>query len=145
MHLFIYGTLQDGELREALLGQQDATNRTCPARARDMQAVFYLSHPYPALIVRPGWSAHGQLLLAVSADELRILDHFEGNDYRRSAIHVETASGSVDAMFYQPVIALEAGVPWSFSTWQRQHRPRVIDAEIAQARIARATVLGSED
>ena len=125
--LFVYGTLRDPDVLDALLG------RTLPAveaTAPGFRAVHYPQRVYPALIAAQGGNAPGLLLHQLTPIDLAILDAFEGDEYRRATIAVLTPSGMVDADVYLPIIAIPANAaPWTLEAWTRLHKRTVLDGE----------------
>ena len=125
--LFVYGTLRDPDVLEALLGRTVSANE---ASAPGFRAVHYPQRVYPALIPAQGGNAPGLLLHKLTPIELAILDACEGDEYRRATIAVSTPSGMVDADVYLPVIAIpEDAEPWALDTWTLLHKRAVLDGE----------------
>jgi gamma-glutamylcyclotransferase (GGCT)/AIG2-like uncharacterized protein YtfP len=128
--LFVYGTLRDPDVLDALLGRTLPASERVDATAPGFHAVHYPQRVYPALIAAPGGNTPGLLLHNLTANELAILDAFEGDEYRRATITVLTPSGMVDADVYLPVIAIPADTaPWTLDNWTWLHKPSVLDGE----------------
>lgn len=99
--LFVYGTLQDDDRVQSIVGRRipwrlavlEGYRRTLDAS---------LGHP----VVHPltGSSVDGKLLEGVDDQSLTALDAYEGPEYRRMIVQVQTRGGHpVDAYIYVPV------------------------------------------
>lgn len=114
MHrLFVYGTLRHPPLIEGLVGR--AVSPT-PATLAGHRAAPMRGRAYPGLVVDAGAETVGALV-EVDDHGLAVLDHFEGDEYTRTAVTVTTADGRVDAEAYLltgPTIALAGAGSWSF-------------------------------
>jgi len=132
--LFVYGTLRDPDVLEALLGHPLPDHQRLDATARGFAAVQYPGRVYPALIAVPDGDAPGLLLHGLTAIELRILDAFEGDEYRRDTIAVQTPSGTIKAGVYLPIAAIGANAtPWTLDQWTALHKPSVLAGERSTA------------
>lgn len=129
--LFAYGTLRDPELLAAVLG------RPCiglTAAAPGFATVHYPGRIYPALVRRPGAAAAGTILPDLTPFELHLLDAFEGAEYRREIIPVMIEEELHEAFAYLPAIAVPAdAADWTLSSWQSEHKSRVLAGERASA------------
>lgn len=136
--LFVYGTLRDPDVLDALLGRTLAAHECVTAHAPGFQAVHYPHRVYPALIAASGGNAPGLLLHDLTAIELAILDAFEGDEYRRAIIPVLAPSGIVDADAYLPVITIPPdAAPWTLDNWTALHKLSVLDGERRTAQALR--------
>lgn len=141
--LFIYGTLQDHDVLEAVLGRAGAQGLLQPAGAPHFIAVTYPGQVYPALIRKEGKVAPGYLLPGLDALDWAVLDAFEGEDYRREEIAVQADSGSLRAFAYLPTRNIAPDAPvWTFEMWIAGHKPAVLETETALARALRARLSG---
>ena len=136
--LFIYGTLRDPDILAAVLGRTVAAAALTPATAEGHKCVYYPGQVYPALLAQPGASAPGALLHGLSDADLAVLDAYEGAEYRRASILVQTEAGAVTALAYIPTqdIAPDAAV-WILETWTTTHKPIVLTHESEVAKTAR--------
>lgn len=135
--LFLYGTLRDPDILAAVLGRLVAPADLAAATASGCVAVYYPGRLYPALVRRAATAAPG-LLMRATADDLAALDAFEGDEYRRGALEVATASDVVSAQVYWPAVAVPPSVPdWTLERWTLEHKAQVLARETALARAAR--------
>ena len=106
--VFVYGTLQDERLVERLLGHRLAWQ---PAVLEGYCRLLDASIGYPVVHPLAGASVDGRLLEDVDRDALAALDAYEGREYRRVMVRVQTSDGrAVDAFAYVPA-APSAGRP----------------------------------
>ena len=132
--LFAYGTLRDPDLLAGVLGRPLRRDAMLPAAAPGFAAVHYPERVYPALIAVPDGDAPGLLLHGLTAIELSILDAFEGDEYRRDTIVVQTRSGTVRADVYLPVTAIGTdATPWTLELWTALHKSSVLSGERSTA------------
>ena len=128
--LFVYGTLRDLDVLEALLGRVLPDRQRVDATARGFAAVHYPGQVYPALIANPGGAAPGLLLYGLTVIELGILDAFEGEEYRRDTIKAQDRSGTIKADVYLPVAAIDPNAaPWTLEQWTALHKSSVLAGE----------------
>lgn len=141
--LFIYGTLQDHDVLEAVLGRAVAQGHLRPASAPDFVAVAYPGRLYPALIHKRGTGAPGYLVSGLDALDWAVLDAFEGEDYRREDIAIQAGGMIRRAFAYLPtrIIAPDAPV-WIFEMWVARHKQTVLETETTLARTLRARLRG---
>jgi gamma-glutamylcyclotransferase (GGCT)/AIG2-like uncharacterized protein YtfP len=132
--LFLYGTLRDPDILAAALGRKIDIHQLVSAIAPDHAAVYFPDRVYPALVRRPGGRAPGLLLEGASEHDRAALDAFEGDEYSRAALSVDSDGAQVMAEAYLPVIVIAADSPaWSLESWTARHKPLVIDSETATA------------
>lgn len=98
--LFVYGTLQDESLVERLLGRRF---RWQPAVLEGYCRMLDASIGYPVVHPLAGASVDGRLLEDVDREALAAIDAYEGREYRRVSVRVQTSDGrTVDAYAYVP-------------------------------------------
>lgn len=131
--LFVYGTLRDPDLLAGVLARP-APVPWLTAAAPGFRTVHYPGRIYPALVRAPGATAEGLVLTDLSPFERDLLDAYEGEEYRPSAIAVIIDEELHEAVAYLPVIAVPPeAAPWTLAGWQQAHKPRVLSAEHAAA------------
>ena len=98
--IFVYGTLRDEALVRRLLGRRLPSK---PAVLEGYCRTLDASIGYPVVHPLAGASVDGRLLEPVDQDALAALDAYEGPDYRRVIVRVQTGDGrAVDAYTYVP-------------------------------------------
>lgn len=98
--LFVYGTLQDERLVERLLGRRLAWR---PAVLEGYCRMLDASIGYPVVHPLAGSSVDGRLLEDLDHETLAALDAYEGREYRRVTVRVQTSDGrAVEAFTYVP-------------------------------------------
>lgn len=101
--IFVYGTLQDEHVVERLLGRRLPWQ---PAVLEGYCRMLDASIGYPVVHPLAGASVDGRLLDGVDQEALAALDAYEGREYRRVTVRVQTSDGrAVDAYAYVPVQA----------------------------------------
>ena len=136
--LFLYGTLRDSDILTAVLGRPVGGDQLVAATAPACAAVYFPDQLYPALVRRSGSVAPGLLLMHASEDDLRALDAFEGDEYRRGSLEVTTATGLLAAEVYWPAVAVAPSAPdWTLERWSHEHKPYVLARETWLGRAAR--------
>ncbi len=139
--LFVYGTLQDSDIRAAVLGRALAASALVQAYVEDFACLYYPGRVYPALAARPGARTGGLILIGLTDADLAALDAFEGKQYGRSTITVTTVKETLRAHVYLPTLNMPAdALPWRFDHWVQRHKPAVLAAETELARGARRKV-----
>lgn len=84
--LFVYGSLMNDEVTDSLLGHRfDKQHVKLHGYAR----VGLQGADYPAIFPCQDKEVSGMLLLNLSAEEVAILDAFEGDQYTRQRVQVE--------------------------------------------------------
>lgn len=142
--LFIYGTLRDRELLAGILDRRVHLGAQLEAAAPGFRAVHYGSPVYPALVRAPGSAATGLILTDLSGFEFDLLDAYEGERYRRDLIPVMIGEELHEAFAYLPVSRPAAdALDWSLERWRGEHKPRLLEAEIATAALLRQSLLAN--
>lgn len=104
--LATYGTLAPGRVNHHQLAGLEGAWTTGTIRGRLIQTGWGAALGYPALVLDDGQSTEGEAIavhLFTSADlpsHWDRLDAFEGAEYRRGEVMVETAEGPVTAWIY---------------------------------------------
>ncbi|GHA24895.1 hypothetical protein GCM10007989_20690 [Devosia pacifica] len=133
--LFVYGTLRDEDVRHAVLrGHQPMA--IVDATIVDHVTVYFPMRAYPALVRKTGAHAPGVILFGLRAQDMLALDDFEGEEYRRTRVTVETAIASQHVWVYRPRRWIAPAAPrWSIEHWRRHHKQTELKRE--QALVAR--------
>ena len=117
--LFFYGTLRAREIRSAVLGDDLPAIRLTNAVLENYQVRRVLGTLYPMLVAVAGKRVAGLVATGLDKQAIEMLDQFEGQNYRRSALQVQTAAGLVKADVYLPNAKLSAAEPWDFDSWYK--------------------------
>jgi gamma-glutamylcyclotransferase (GGCT)/AIG2-like uncharacterized protein YtfP len=99
--LFVYGTLQDDEQVRSLAGRR---LRGQPAVLEGYCRMLDPAIGYPVVHPLSGSSVDGKLLDDVDDRTLAAFDAYEGDQYRRVIVQVQTSDGdTLEAYMYVPV------------------------------------------
>lgn len=83
--LFVYGILLDPQKREEVLGRKMPYSTPDTLSGFKMDDVVIEGEHYPALVANPSAMVHGAIVV-VHEDELRLLDEYETDAYRRDMV-----------------------------------------------------------
>jgi gamma-glutamylcyclotransferase (GGCT)/AIG2-like uncharacterized protein YtfP len=114
--MFVYGTLRRGERAWCQIEPYAAASE--PARCRGAMVAF--DRGYPGLQLTATAEVVGELItLRDVAAALAWLDEYEGDEFTRRAIDVETATGPVRAWVYavEDPAVIAAGTPVPGGDW----------------------------
>ena len=95
--LFVYGTLRDPAICGGLLGRVPGSS---PAILHGYVRHDIRGEAYPAIIPQAGSSVSGRLYEDLSTGELALLDAYEGDEYVRSLVEVNTGQGTAMVWAY---------------------------------------------
>jgi nudix-type nucleoside diphosphatase (YffH/AdpP family) len=114
--LFIYGTLCHLPLLQAVLGR---VPDMVPAHLADHAVYWAEGHDFPLIVAEKGGVAQGLLLPDLTADDIALLDYYEGPfGYELQGCSVDMAAGQRSARVYVPQPGLwQTGAVWSLSDW----------------------------
>jgi len=90
MNVFVYGTLMFDRVWSALIAKQYCR---IDAQLAGFKRVGVKGEVYPGLLKTHGDIVDGVLVLDVDDADIRVLDRFEGDFYRRSGVMVSAADG----------------------------------------------------
>lgn len=120
-NVFTYGTLMFEPVWKHVVANSSA--ESAPAIVRDYQRFCVRNELYPAVVAVPGEQVPGMLYSGVSADDLALLDAFEGQAYERvSVTAILSPSVQVSAgiyVFCEPSRIEER--PWDPDAFERNH------------------------
>lgn len=91
-NVFTYGSLMFAEVWQPLVGGRYASE---PAVLAGYRRFAVPGATYPGIVAAPGRQVPGLLYRDVGPDDLARLDLFEGSEYRRDALPVALADGSM--------------------------------------------------
>ena len=95
--LFVYGTLADPAVCARLLGR---VPRPVPARLRGYARHEVRGEAYPAIVAKSNGLVKGLIYENISQVEVDALDTYEGDEYERIGVFVETEAGQARAWVY---------------------------------------------
>lgn len=127
--MFVYGTLRDPEIRAAVLNGETSDVNVSAASLPDHELFRVKGRSYPMIVEFRRSIVHGQLLEGLTAEQLRRLDAFEGDEYMRGPILVLDAAGrQLRAQVYRP----RSGVRrdrrrWSLEQWSPRERRAMLE------------------
>ena len=95
--LFVYGTLREPGICGGLLGR---VPESVPAILHGYVRHDVRDEVYPAIIPQAGNSVTGLVYENLSTGELAQLDAYEGDEYARSLVDVDTGQGNITVWAY---------------------------------------------
>ncbi len=134
--LFFFGSLQDDDLFEIVIGRPSSAFNRSQAVLRDHVVERLREFPYPRLVRAPGQVVNGTLVGGLEHWEIERTSFYETSEYDLLTLTVETDTGPVDAGCFiatdtQETMA-ETGRPWSIDDWRRQAKAvAMAEAEVA--------------
>ncbi|MEM9784611.1 MAG: hypothetical protein AAF899_19345, partial [Pseudomonadota bacterium] len=126
MTLFFFGTLRDPALLEIVIGRALRPGEIRPATAPGRRTWQIVGEDYPILRVEAagssgassGASADGILFAPASKAEHEAIAFYEEAEYALSPITVDTATGPVEAHFFDATDLVTMGpAAWSYDDW----------------------------
>ena len=130
MDYFFYGTLQDNEVLETVLG------RPVPDSAKDIAELGgYIrvrgeDVTYPVVMPVPGGRVVGILVTGIEPGEADRLADFEGSGYdQRTVDVVGKRRGAVAARIFVPNLSVlgASHEAWTLDDWRRRHKSRYLE------------------
>lgn len=141
--LFAYGTLQDSDILDAVLGRAISQDAMVVATLAGFRSVYYPGRVYPALLASPEAKTDGILIHTLTAEDWAALDAFEGDEYYRDTFEAATINGTIGAEVYMPSHPVpDHAEPWTLAHWRLHHKPLVLAEELALASAARTWTQG---
>tara|TARA_B100001057_G_C22553028_1_gene834223 strand:- start:395 stop:817 length:423 start_codon:yes stop_codon:yes gene_type:complete len=123
MSLFCYGTLRSATIREKVLGKRAAKTLVQTCLVKGYKVVNVRGKWYPQLKQSedPNSVAPGTLLKNLGTYDWKILDQFEGKQYKRFPILIfdKENEEEIEAQCYMPIVSLEYDKQWDFEKWER--------------------------
>lgn len=119
--LFAYGTLQLPDVLQAVVGRRWQGE---PALLVGYGRYRVRGKPYPAVIAEPAGNVAGLLYEGVGAEELALLDSYEGELYERRTVNVRVGRDAHPAVVYvlgerhRSLLSSEA---WELGEFEREH------------------------
>ncbi|GAB2552277.1 gamma-glutamylcyclotransferase family protein [Nocardia heshunensis] len=120
--LFVYGTLRFGAVLTELIGRVPEMES---ARLFGRRAAALPGRVYPGLVTAPDSVTDGFLLTGLTADEWRVLDEFEDDEYNLVPVSV-TAGHRVGYAWTYAWRAEVADHDWSAAAFEAEQLPRYV-------------------
>jgi gamma-glutamylcyclotransferase (GGCT)/AIG2-like uncharacterized protein YtfP len=126
--LFVYGTLLFPEIMRRVIGRALPSR---PATLHGWARRGLRGERYPGVLPALGESVEGKLCLGVDGTTLRRLDVYEGEQFERRFVHVETARGRSGAFVYALAAAHRraATEEWGVEAFERAEFARYLDED----------------
>jgi len=126
MDVFVYGTLRDKSILEAVIGHPVA--RVTPARIRGYEARLVLGHDFPMIRPAPQGQAEGLILHDLDPADVAALNNFEGTTYTLEPMAVTCLNGQEHtALVYVDTGIYEDGGPFDLDIWASQLRQGFVE------------------
>lgn len=126
--LFCYGTLMAPALFEKISGVSAVGEAATLPGYRRYQLQ---GKPYPAVVRCPESEVQGCLYHGLGAGQLRRLDKYEGEWYRRTLVNVRCADNNMVKAWCYVIRGFHAGKlgqqDWSLEEFLRQHLPATME------------------
>ncbi len=136
---FFYGTLQDADLRAAVLGAEVAGRIVArPARLRGWRALTAPGEAFPAALRDPDAVLEGVLASGIDGAAAAAIAAYEGPEYApveaTAALEGEDEAAALSApcRLFAPTsglarrLAAAAPTAWDVETWRRTHKARAL-------------------
>ena len=118
--LFIYGTLLDAELFEAVTGLAHEAANARSACLAGFRRVHMRGEAYPTLVRAGACRTEGLLVGPLAEAVWERLRIYEGEAYELSPVTVETGAGPVEAVAFLANASRASARPWRLEAWQRR-------------------------
>ena len=121
VNVFTYGTLMFPEVMEAVVGECCSA---APAKGEGLRRTRLKGKDYPAVHLCSGSVVEGVLFREVPESAVARLDYFEGDEYVRQRVWVETEQGGEEAWCYvlpEENAGLIEDAPWDPEDFRRVH------------------------
>jgi hypothetical protein len=120
---FFYGTLMDGDVRNAVLGNFIAGEVASPDLLAGWRRVGLRGRSYPVIVPSPGATFDGLAVSFAAAAGRAVTDlliSFEGPEYAIETLVL--SSGLSASVFVGSRQSHPTGRPWSLSHWEKRHK-----------------------
>jgi gamma-glutamylcyclotransferase (GGCT)/AIG2-like uncharacterized protein YtfP len=128
-HIFVYGSLLFNAIVEALC---DTTIESAEATLENYRRFAVKGADYPAIISAAGYKVKGKVLLNPDQKASDILNFYEGAEYDRQKVSVNTKAGVIEAEAYiwkGPFEALDT-FDWNKNTFEKESLQYYLDEVI---------------
>ena len=127
MDVFVYGTLRDEGVRNAVLGQPVEAFEL--AVKPEYSARLVKGESYPMIKPMAGMNAEGMILKELTREDIDVLDRFEGEHYKRVSTDVLLKDGSVfQTEMYIECAGRDEDGPFDLDEWITSKREDFISS-----------------
>lgn len=119
--IFLYGSLLDSALRDAVFGESLRNIAIERATAYGFAALRYPGEAFPVLLPQVGKLAKGLILRSPNDEALHRMAFYEGDEYEMALLPVMLENGEVVQANYNRAKEMEDLVfeePWCLDTWR---------------------------
>ena len=129
--MFFYGTLRSSEVRTAVLGKDIKENMMDTATLQKYKVFKVKDTHYPLIKYTNSKKdiVEGIIAKNLTYIELIKLDRFEGENYFRQFIKVNTKNNILDAQVYLPKANLISSEPWDYDDWYKNDMKKFFENE----------------
>ena len=129
--VFFYGTLRSSEVRTAVLGKDIKENMMDTATLQKYKVFKVKDTHYPLIKYTNSKKdiVEGILAKNLTYNELMKLDRFEGENYFRQFIKINTIKNIEDAQIYLPKANLISSEPWDYDDWYQNDMKKFFENE----------------
>ena len=129
--VFFYGTLRSSEVRTAVLGKDIRENIMDTATLQKYKVFKVKDTHYPLIKYTNNKNdiVEGIIAKNLTYNELMKLDKFEGENYFRQFIQVNTKNNILDAQIYLPKANLISSEPWDYDDWYKNDMKKFFENE----------------
>jgi len=128
--VFLYGSLLDQQLRNAVFGDSLDDTQIAAATAHHFCTFRYPGEAFPVLLPSPGSRAIGAILINPSTEARERMAFYEGDEYEISQIDVTLSCGTSVRADYNRALELdgiEFNERWCLDTWRAQESATLVE------------------
>jgi hypothetical protein len=144
---FFFGTLQDDDLRELVLGRSIPREDIAKAILRGYRSIRLRSRVQPGIVEDPEGQVEGAVARHLDVAEASRISHYESGAYDIVLEPVDLLIGEQEKAWIflsDPDLSAAPG-EWSFKNWQQRHKPRsLVVARTWMARLNHAELASTE-
>ncbi len=144
---FFFGTLQDNDIRELVVGRSIPRQYIAKAILRGYRCVRLRSRVQPGIVEDSEGQMQGTLVRHLDVTEAARISHYETDAYDTVLRPVEPLNGGEEKAWIflsDPNLSVAPG-EWKLKNWQQRHKPRsLIVARDWLARLNHAELASSE-
>ncbi len=123
---FFFGTLQDNDIRELVVGRSIPRQDIAKAVLRGYRCIRLRSRVQPGIVEEPEGQMQGALVRRLDVTEAARISHYETGAYDIVLRLVEPLNGGEEKAWIflsDPNLSVAPG-EWKLKNWQLRHKPR---------------------